>query len=150
MVATARAAGALTQRHFAGFREMEIGIKGPADFVSDADRESELLIRERLGDLYPDWSFTGEEFPPVDKADQEYRWLVDPIDGTTNFVNGMHYTISIALRRGNATIAGALYNPVSDEMFTAIRGQGAYLNGVRLQVSVQADVGLFAVGTGLP
>jgi len=71
MVATARAAGALTQRHFAGFREMEIGIKGLADFVSDADRESELLIRERLGDLYPDWNFTGEEFPPVDKADQE-------------------------------------------------------------------------------
>ncbi len=150
MVATARAAGALTMRHFAGFREMEIGIKGPADFVSDADRESELLIRQMLGDRYPHWSFTGEEFPPVDKADQEYRWLVDPIDGTTNFINGMHFTISIALRRGNITVAGALFNPVADEMFTAIRGQGAFLNGTRLLVSAQADVGLFAVGTGLP
>jgi myo-inositol-1(or 4)-monophosphatase len=150
MVATARAAGALTMRHFARFRDLEIGIKGPADFVSDSDRESELLIRQMLGDRYPDWSFTGEEFPPADKAASDYRWLVDPIDGTTNFINGMHYTISIALRRGNKTVAGALYNPVSDEMFTAIRGQGAYLNGQRLQVSAQADVGLFAIGTGLP
>src|SRR5215510_11669347 len=98
MVAVAREAGALTLRPFARFRDIEIGIKGPADFVSDADRESELLIRKFLFERYPDWSFTGEEFPPVDKADQEYRWLVDPIDGTTNFINGMHYTISIALR----------------------------------------------------
>ena len=135
MTAVAREAGALTLRHFARFRELEIGIKGPADFVSDADRESELLIRERLFARYPDWSLTGEEFPPVDGDDQEYRWLVDPIDGTTNFVNGMHYTISIALRRGSETVAGALYNPVADEMFTAIRGAGAFLNGERLRVS---------------
>lgn len=150
MVATARAAGALTQEHFARFREIEIGIKGPADFVSEADRQSELLIRRMLGERYPDWSFTGEEFPPEDKAASDYRWLVDPIDGTTNFINGMHYTISIALRRGDQTIAGALYNPVADEMFTAIRGRGAHLNGQRLQVSDQAEVGLFAIGTGLP
>jgi myo-inositol-1(or 4)-monophosphatase len=150
MTAVAREAGALTLRHFARFRELEIGIKGPADFVSDADRESELLIRERLFARYPDWSFTGEEFPPVDRADQEYRWLVDPIDGTTNFVNGMPYTISIALRRGAETVAGALYNPVADEMFTAIRGAGAHLNGARLRVSEKTDVGMMAIGTGLP
>ncbi len=150
MTAVAREAGALTLRHFARFRELEIGIKGPADFVSDADRESELLIRERLFARYPDWSFTGEEFPPVDRDDQEYRWLVDPIDGTTNFVNGMPYTISIALRRGAETVAGALYNPVADEMFTAIRGAGAHLNGARLRVSEKTDVGMMAIGTGLP
>jgi len=69
---------------------------------------------------------------------------------TTNFVNGMHYTISIALRRGSETMAGALYNPVADEMFTAIRGQGAFRNGERLRVSQQADVGMMAIGTGLP
>jgi myo-inositol-1(or 4)-monophosphatase len=150
MTAVAREAGALTLRHFARFRELEIGVKGPADFVSDADRESELLIRERLFARYPDWSFTGEEFPPVDRDDQEYRWLVDPIDGTTNFVNGMPYTISIALRRGPETVAGALYNPVADEMFTAIRGAGAHLNGARLQVSEKTEVGMMAIGTGLP
>ncbi len=150
METLARAAGALTQSHFARFRELEIGIKGPADFVSDADKESELLIREFLFARYPDWSFTGEEFPPVDKDDQEYRWLVDPIDGTTNFINGMHYTISIALRRGNETVAGVLFNPPADEMFTAIKGQGSFLNGERLKVSAQADVGLMCIGTGLP
>ena len=124
MTAVAREAGALTLRHFARFRELEIGIKGPADFVSDADRESELLIRERLFARYPDWSFTGEEFPPVDRDDQEYRWLVDPIDGTTNFVNGMHYTISIALRRGAETVAGALYNPVARRDVHGDQGRG--------------------------
>jgi myo-inositol-1(or 4)-monophosphatase len=150
MQAVAREAGAVTQRHFARFREIEIGVKGPADFVSDADRESELLIRERLIAKYPDWGLTGEEYPPVDGADPEFRWLVDPIDGTTNFINGQHYTISIALRRGNETVCGALYNPPADEMFTAVKGEGAFLNGERLEVSKRTDVGLMAVGTSIP
>ncbi|MFO1141232.1 MAG: inositol monophosphatase [Amaricoccus sp.] len=150
MVGVAREAGALTLRHFARFRDIEIGIKGQADFVSDADRESELLIRERLLARYPDWSLTGEEFPPEERPDAEHRWLVDPIDGTTNFVNGMDYTVSIALRRGRETVAGALYNPVRDEMFSAVRGGGAWLNGERLGVSRRTEVGLMAIGTGLP
>src|SRR6218665_1862030 len=91
MIAAARAAGAVTLEHFGRFRDLEIGIKGPGDFVSDADRESETLIRGHLLALYPDWSLTGEEFAPVDGADPEHRWLVDPIDGTTNFLNGQHY-----------------------------------------------------------
>ncbi|UJW85774.1 inositol monophosphatase family protein [Devosia sp. SL43] len=149
MVTVAREAGALAQSYFKRFRELEIGIKGPADFVSEADKESELLIRRFLFARYPHWSFTGEEFDPVDQ-DNEHRWLVDPIDGTTNFINGMHYTISLALRRGNETVCAVLYNPPADEMFTAIPGQGAFLNGERLRVSEQADIGLFNVGTGLP
>lgn len=150
MVQTARDAGALTLEHFKKFRDIEIGIKGPGDFVSDADRESEMLIRRELFSRYPDWSFTGEEFAPVTGVDAEHRWLVDPIDGTTNFLNGMDYTITIALRRGNETVCGALYNPVSDEMFTVMHGEGAYMNGERLRVSQQADVALMCVGTGLP
>jgi len=150
LVDLARRAGAVTQRHFRRFRDIEVGIKGPADFVSDADRESELLIREHLLARYPGWSFTGEEFDPVDHADSEYRWLVDPIDGTTNFLNGMDYTISLALRRGTETVLGVLYNPPADEMFTVIKGQGAFLNGERLRVSNQTDIALLSVGTGLP
>jgi myo-inositol-1(or 4)-monophosphatase len=150
MVAVAREAGALTLEHFKRFRDLEIGIKGPADFVSEADKQSEQLIRKHLFARYPDWSFTGEEFPPVDGADREHRWLVDPIDGTTNFINGQHYTISIALRRGNETVCGALYNPVAEEMFTAIKGRGAFLNGKRLEVSEQTDIGLMMLGTSLP
>lgn len=149
MVATAREAGVLTQEHFRRFRDIEIGVKGPGDFVSDADMESETLIRKQLLDRYP-WGLTGEEFAPVEGSDTEHRWLVDPIDGTTNFIYGQHYTITIALRRGNETICGLVYNPVADEMFTAIRGEGAYLNGTRLQVSASTDVALMCVGTGLP
>lgn len=150
MVQAAREAGALTLHHFKRFRDLEIGIKGPGDFVSDADRESEQIIRKHLLSRYPGWSLTGEEFPPVDGEDREHRWLVDPIDGTTNFLNGQHYTITIALRRGRETLCGLVYNPVSDEMFTAIKGGGGYLNGERLQVSRSTDIGMMCIGTGTP
>ncbi len=150
MIAAARDAGALTLSHFKRFRDLEIGVKGPGDFVSDADRESEQMIRKHLLTRYPGWSLTGEEFPPVDGENQDYRFLVDPIDGTTNFLNGQHYTITIALRRGRETLCGLVYNPVSDEMFTAILGGGAYLNGERLQVSRSTDIAMMCVGTGLP
>ena len=148
MVATTREAGALTLEHFRRFRDLDIGIKGPGDFVSDADRESEQLIRKQLLSRYP-WGLTGEEFAPAEGAD-DHHWLVDPIDGTTNFLNGQHYTITIALRRGHETICGLVYNPVADEMFTAIKGDGAYLNGERLRVSQQTDVATMCIGTGLP
>ncbi len=149
-VAAARAAGAVTQQYFARFEDLDIGVKGPADFVSEADVASEKLIRERLLNAFPDFSFRGEELDPVAGGNDEYCWLVDPIDGTTNFLNGMHYTISIALRRGDKTICGALYNPVNDEMFTATKGGGAFLNGKRLKVRTTSDPAFFAVGTGLP
>ena len=149
MISTAREAGELTLEHFRRFRDIEIGIKGPGDFVSDADRESELLIRDRLTRRFP-WGLTGEEFAPVGGSDSEHRWLVDPIDGTTNFIYGQHYTITIALRRGDETVCGLVYNPVADEMFTAIKGEGAYLNGVRLHVSASTEIALMCVGTGLP
>lgn len=150
MVTAARDAGALTLSHFERFRDLEIGVKGPGDFVSDADRESEQMIRKHLLTRYPGWSLTGEEFPPVDGENQDYRFLVDPIDGTTNFLNGQHYTITIALRRGRETLCGLVYNPVSDEMFTAVLGGGAYLNGERLQVSRSTDIAMMCIGTGLP
>lgn len=150
MVTAARDAGALTLSHFKRFRDLEIGVKGPGDFVSDADRESEQMIRKHLLTRYPGWSLTGEEFPPVDGENQDYRFLVDPIDGTTNFLNGQHYTITIALRRGRETLCGLVYNPVSDEMFTAVLSGGAYLNGERLQVSRSTDIAMMCVGTGLP
>lgn len=149
MVAVAREAGALTLEHFARFRDIEIGVKGPGDFVSDADRESETLIRDRLLTRYP-WGLTGEEFAPAERDDATHRWLVDPIDGTTNFLNGQHYTITIALRRGSETMCGLVFDPVADEMFTAVKGEGAYLNGERLSVSRSTDVAMMCIGTGLP
>jgi myo-inositol-1(or 4)-monophosphatase len=145
-----RAASEVTQAHFARFREIEIGVKGPGDFVCDADRESETLIRERLLSRYPDFSLTGEEFAPVDGTDPDYRFLVDPIDGTTNFLNGQNYTITISLRRAGETLCGVVYDPVADEMVTAVRGGGAFLNGERLQVSRSTEVRFMCIGTGLP
>jgi myo-inositol-1(or 4)-monophosphatase len=148
MVAVTREAGALTLAHFRRFRDLDIGIKGPGDFVSDADRESESLIRQRLLARYP-WGLTGEEFAPA-QGDSDHHWLVDPIDGTTNFLNGQHYTITIALRRGSETMCGLVYDPVADEMYTAIKGQGAFLNGEQLQVRTSTDIATMCVGTGLP
>ena len=150
MVEAVRRAGVLTQAHFAGFRDLEIGVKGPGDFVSDADRESEQLIRDYLFARYPDWSLTGEEFAPVQGTDPEHRFLVDPIDGTTNFLNGQNYTITIALRRADQTLCGVVYDPVAEEMFTAVQGGGAWMNGAPLRVSKVTDVALMCVGTGLP
>jgi myo-inositol-1(or 4)-monophosphatase len=148
--AIVREAAVLTQAHFARFRDIEIGIKGPGDFVSEADRASETLIRERLFAIAPDWSLTGEEFAPVEGTDAQHRWLVDPIDGTTNFLNGQHYTITIALRRGSETVCGVVYDPVADEMFTGLLGGGAFLNGARMRVSRRSETGLMCIGTGLP
>lgn len=148
--AIVREAAEVTQAHFARFRDIEIGIKGPGDFVSDADRASETLIRARLFAIAPDWSLTGEEFAPVQGTDAEHRWLVDPIDGTTNFLNGQHYSITIALRRGAETVCGVVYDPVADEMFTALKGGGAFLNGAPMRVSACDDPALMCIGTGLP
>jgi myo-inositol-1(or 4)-monophosphatase len=145
-----RDAARITQAHFARFRDIEIGIKGPGDFVSEADRASERLIRERLFAIAPDWSLTGEEFAPVEGTDAQHRWLVDPIDGTTNFLNGQHYSITIALRRGDETIFGVVYDPVADEMFTGLRRGGAFLNGEPMRVSTRVDPALMCIGTGLP
>lgn len=150
LIETARAAGEVTQAHFARFREIEIGVKGPGDFVSDADRESEMLIRERLLGRYPGFSLTGEEFGSVEGDGSDWRFLVDPIDGTTNFLNGQNYTITISLRHGGETLCGVVYDPVADDMFTAVKGGGAYLNGTRLHVSRSEDVRFMCVGTGLP
>jgi len=148
--AIVRDAARITQAHFARFRDIEIGVKGPGDFVSEADRASETLIRERLFAIAPDWSLTGEEFAPVEGTDAQHRWLVDPIDGTTNFLNGQHYSITIALRCGTRTMCGVVYDPVADEMFTALLGGGAFLNGAPMRVSTRDDPALMCIGTGLP
>ncbi|MFP5076139.1 inositol monophosphatase family protein [Rhizobium sp. YIM 134829] len=150
MVEAARRAGALTLDFFHRRETLAIGVKGPGDFVSLADEESERLIREHLLTRYPEWSLSGEELPPVEGSDPDYRFLVDPIDGTTNFLNGLDYTITIALRRGRETLCGLVYNPVTEEMFTAEKGQGAFLNGRQLAMRDSPDIGQMVVGTGLP
>lgn len=150
MVEAARRAGSLTLDYFNRRETLDIGVKGPGDFVSEADEQSETLIRQHLLSRYPDWSLSGEEFPPVEGVDLTYRFLVDPIDGTTNFLSGLDYTITIALRQGDKTVCGLVYNPVTNEMFTAVAGGGAYLNGRQLRMRDNRNVAQMVVGTGLP
>lgn len=150
MVEAARRAGSLTLDYFNRRETLDIGVKGPGDFVSEADEQSETLIRQHLLSRYPDWSLSGEEFPPVEGVDLTYRFLVDPIDGTTNFLSGLDYTITIALRQGDTTVCGLVYNPVTNEMFTAVAGGGAYLNGRQLRMRDNRNVAQMVVGTGLP
>lgn len=112
--------------------------KGPKDLVTEADLASQRLIRRMLLEAHPDHGFLGEEQDADGPPDQpcEYRWIVDPLDGTTNYVHGLpHYAVSIALAHQGQILVGTVYDPTARESFTAVRGQGAYLNGQRLRAS---------------
>ncbi|MHA3980735.1 inositol monophosphatase family protein [Halovulum sp. GXIMD14794] len=150
IVETAREAGRLAMRHFHTADTMEVAFKGQADLLCAADEEVEALIRNRLLAAGDDIAFLGEETGRSGPSDAALQWVVDPIDGTTNFLSGLPFAISIALARGTDVLAGAVYSPVNDEMFTAAKGRGAHLNGVPISIRNQPDPARFVVGTGLP
>ncbi len=115
--------------------------KGRFDLVTDADLASQAEIRRIVLGAFPDHAFLGEEGNPAGNADSEYRWLVDPLDGTTNYIHGIpHYCSSVALERRGTLVCGAVFDPVSKECFTAQAGQGAYLNGKSIRVSDTTDI----------
>src|SRR5262245_4168526 len=133
-VAAARAAGARLREAFG--RPLEISTKQTTtDLVTNMDRASEKLIVEQLQAAYPDHGFLTEESPALAGRGQA-RWIIDPIDGTTNYVHSFPYfSISIALELDGQVILGVVYNPIADELFSAEKGQGAWLNGRPIQVS---------------
>ena len=142
----AREAGALTTRYFD--KGVRFEIKGEQDLVTEADRASEALILERLQSHFPAHTIVAEETGLHDRS-SEYRWYVDPVDGTTNFAHGYPvYNVTLALEHQGELIAGVVYDPTRDEMFMAERGSGAYLNHRRIHVSpaAQAEVALFSTG----
>jgi len=163
MSAIAREAGALLMRHFQ--QHLKIEYKGEADLVTAADRASEALIRQRLREKWPEHDVLGEEQGLNDRG-SEYRWYVDPLDGTTNFAHGYPvFCVSIALehqtlehqaleRRSSGTagrrIAGVVYDPTRDELFSAEQGRGARLNGEAIRVSQTANLKESLVATGFP
>src|SRR6202040_1092409 len=121
-----------------------------ADLVPIADRKSEILIRERIKGLWPSHDILGEEQGLVDTG-SEYRWYVDPLDGTTNFAHGFPvFCVSLGLEHKNRLIAGVVYDPTRDELFAAEQGSGAYLNQQRIQVSKTANLAECLVATGFP
>jgi myo-inositol-1(or 4)-monophosphatase len=143
-------------RDFNEVENLQVSIKGPSDFVSQADLRAEATIREELAKARPGYSFLMEESGASGSENWSWRWIVDPLDGTTNFLHGVpHWCISIALERrlpdgAGEIVAGMIYNPVVDEMFWAERGIGAYLNEKRLRVSARREIKDALFATGIP
>lgn len=138
-------------RDFGEVEQLQVSVKGPADFVSSADLKAEKVIRGELARARPGYGFLMEESGSTPGSDGRHRWIVDPLDGTKNFLHGIpHFAISIALERDGEIVAGIVYEPTRDEMFWAEKGVGAYLNERRLRVSARRGVADALIGTGIP
>jgi myo-inositol-1(or 4)-monophosphatase len=151
MMKTARKAGRGLLKDFGEVENLQVSSKGPGDFVSRADKAAETLIREDLMAARPSYGFLGEEGNEIEGEDPTRRWIVDPLDGTTNFLHGLpHWAISIALEHKGQIVAGVIYDPVKDEMFYAEKGNGAWLNESRLRVSARHRMIESIFATGVP
>ena len=138
-------------RDFGEVEQLQVSIKGPGDFVSTADLRAERTLRNELKRARPGYALLFEEGGAEEGSDPHHRWIVDPLDGTTNFLHGIpHFAISIALERDGEIIAGVIYEPTRDEMFWAEKGVGAYLNDRRLRVSARRQLSEAVIGTGIP
>ncbi len=138
-------------RDFGEVEQLQVSVKGPGDFVSTADLKAERVLKAELGRARPGYAMLFEESGASSGADPRHRWIVDPLDGTTNFLHGIpHFAISIALERDGEIVAGVVYDPTRDEMFTAEKGAGAFLNDRRLRVSARRQLGEALIGTGIP
>ena len=151
MIAAARKAARGLVRDFGEVENLQVSIKGAGDFVSAADRKSEKTIRTELARARPAYGFLGEESEEVVGSDGMNRFVVDPLDGTTNFLHGLpHWAVSIALEKRGEVIAGVVYDPIKDEMFTAEKGAGAWLNDRRIRVSARREMSEMIFATGVP
>lgn len=151
MTGAARKAARTMKRDFGEIEQLQVSRKGPSDFVSAADLKAEKTLRTELEKGRPKFGFLLEESGEIQGADKRHRWIIDPIDGTTNFLHGIpHFAISIGLQMDEEIIAGLVYNPVTNEMFYAEKGKGAFLNDHRLRVSARSDLGDSIIATGIP
>jgi myo-inositol-1(or 4)-monophosphatase len=156
MTRAARKAAPRLRRDFGEVEHLQVSRKGPADFVSLADKRAEQTIVEELRSARPDWGMLLEEGGAIEGKPDKPRWIVDPLDGTTNFLHGVpHFAISIAVEEkkpgGGSEISHALvYQPLTDETFWAEKGRGAWLNERRLRVSSRRDLSECLIGTGIP
>lgn len=151
MVQAAVKAGRGLARDFGEVQNLQVSVKGPGDFVSQADLRAEKTLHDELQKARPAFGFLMEEGGEEQGTDTQSRWIIDPLDGTTNFLHGIpHFAISIALERQGTIVAGLIYNPVTDEMFTAERGAGAFLNDRRLRVAARRELTDCVIGCGVP
>ena len=151
MVKAARRAGRSLKRDLGEVENLQVSLKGPANFVSMADRRAEEMIYSDLSKARPGYGFIGEEGGNRAGDDKTHTWIVDPLDGTTNFLHGIpQFAISIALQREGTVIAGVIYNPANEELYTAERGKGAFLNDQRLRVAGRRKLSECIIACGLP
>ena len=151
MVKAARRAGRSLKRDLGEIEHLQVSLKGPANFVSLADKRAEEILYQDLAKARPGYGFIGEEGGQREGTDKSHTWIVDPLDGTTNFLHGIpQFAISIGLAREGTVIAGVIYNPANDELYIAERGKGAFLNDQRLRVAGRRKLNECVVACGLP
>jgi myo-inositol-1(or 4)-monophosphatase len=151
MVTAARKVGRGLIRDFGEIENLQVSMKGPADFVTTADKRTETKLVEELLKARPGYCFLTEETGPIEGPDKSHRFIIDPIDGTMNFLHSIpHFAISIALEREGQLVSGVVYNPVTDEMYVAEKGAGAFLNDKRLRVAARKKLNEIVLATGIP
>ena len=151
MVGAARKAARSLVRDFGEVEQLQVSIKGPGNFVTAADHRAEDIIFTELSKARHGYGFLMEERGEIAGADKTHRWIVDPLDGTTNFLHGLPlFAISIPLEREGQLVAGVIYNPVMDELYTAEKGKGAFLNDRRLRVAARRTLQESLLSTGIP
>ncbi|MBR1220850.1 inositol monophosphatase [Bradyrhizobium sp. U87765 SZCCT0131] len=151
MVKAARRAGRSLKRDLGEIENLQVSMKGPANFVSAADKRAEEMLYDDLAKARPGYGFLGEEGGAREGTDKSHTWIVDPLDGTTNFLHGIpQFAISIGLLREDTLIAGVIYNPANDELYVAERGKGAFLNDQRLRVAGRKQLNESVIACGLP
>jgi myo-inositol-1(or 4)-monophosphatase len=151
MIGAARKAGRGLTRDFGEVEQLQVSVKGPANFATSADHRSEETLFRELSKARSGYGFLMEERGTVEGSDKSHRWIVDPLDGTTNFLHGIpHFAISIALVREGVPVAGLIHNPANDEFFTAERGKGAFCNDRRIRVAARKRLAEAVVCCALP
>jgi len=150
MVKACRKASKILIRDFGEIEKLQVSLKGPGDFVTASDKKVEKILIEELQKARPNYSVLSEEIGEINN-DQSFKWIIDPIDGTANFLHGIpHFAISIGLEHDNQIICGIIYDPIKDEMFVAEKGNGSYLNNQRLRVSSRKRLKDCIIFTGGP
>lgn len=151
MVKAARRAGRSLKRDLGEIEHLQVSLKGPANFVSAADKRAEELLYDELTKARPGYGFIGEEGGAREGTDKANVWIVDPLDGTTNFLHGIPlFAISIGLVRDGVPIAGLIFNPVTDELFVAEKGAGAFMNDRRIRVAARRSLADSVISCGVP
>jgi myo-inositol-1(or 4)-monophosphatase len=151
MVNAVRKAARAVQRDFGELANLQVSVKGPGDYVTAADKRCEKILRAELEKARPGYGFLMEETGAILGTDPDHRFLIDPIDGTTNFMHAVpFFGISVACERKGEIVAGVTFNPITDELFTAEKGAGAFLNNRRLRVAARRDIHETIVCTGIP